>query len=78
MPYVDDPNLDPDTHERRVALDRAYHTIMNEFRSGKYTDETLPAVLREKYKEIKRRVKEEKKITKAYEYFTSITLRTKK
>ena len=52
MPHVDNPNLDPDTHERRVALNRAYHAIMNEFRSGKYTDETLPAVLREKYKEI--------------------------
>jgi hypothetical protein len=25
---------------------------MNEFRSGKYTDETLPAMLREKYKKI--------------------------
>jgi hypothetical protein len=52
MTYVDNPNFDPAIHERRVALDRTYHTIMNEFRSGKYTDETLPAVLREKYKEI--------------------------
>ena len=52
MPHVDDPNFDPAIHERRVALNRAYHTIMNEFRSGKYTDETLPNVLREKYKEI--------------------------
>jgi len=52
MPYADDPTLDPILHERWVALNRAYHTTMNEFRSGKYTDETLPAMLREKYKKI--------------------------